>query len=541
MTFKIVRTGTLYYASGDTIGEHADALLKHGWKWLKTKSQWVATHPRKVYPFIDYCDDLAQTAVSAWMDLQLEIEEKLAESAAGTADIIVKSPDGKVYRPYQLAGIAYMRDRHSSLNADVPRLGKTIQALGVVNNYDKPLRVLVVCPAIAKTNWCREATLWLMHPTTIGKAMGSKLPATDFLVINWEILSKHVDVLKKQHWDVVVFDEAHMMKNPKSQRGKAAKKLDGTLHTLYLTGTPIYTRPIDLWPLLQRCDPSGIGSNWKSFVFTYCDAKHDGFGLDTSGASNEEDLQLKLRSRFMIRREKKDVGRQLPSTKQNVFLPKEGLQALLAEERTTMEQNLIDLVESLDLAHAADDVVAELANKLLDPSHLFGPSSTVRRKIAEAKIPMVVEFLQEILLTDPKIVVFAHHRAVTEGLYEALAEFNPVLVNGGVTAKARDAALAKFDSDPSCRVFVGNIQSAGSAISLAAADTMVFAEISWIPTDMDQAEERIWNPVKQNPLSYFYLTVKGTMESAMAVVLEKRRISNDKALNYEHLPPSIMS
>src|SRR5690606_7752279 len=106
-------------------------MLKHGWRWQKNRNVWTTSHIAKVQPFLDHCEGEAYRRVKAFVDKR---KEEIAASMAATADIEVPAPPGLEYRPYQKAGIAFMRVRTHSLNADVMRLGKTIQALGTLNS-----------------------------------------------------------------------------------------------------------------------------------------------------------------------------------------------------------------------------------------------------------------------------------------------------------------------------------------------------------------------------------------------------------------------
>lgn len=419
----------------------------------------------------------------------------------------------------------------------------TIQSLGVANTYGHRLKILVVGPANAKSNWAREAKRWLVHQGTIGYAEGNDCPATDFLSINYEILGRHIQYLQSVTWDIVVFDEAHYIKNPKSQRGKMCygfknefKGLTGRLHTIWTTGTPIWKSPIDLWPMLQKCDPNGLGNKWFNFVMRYCDAKKNGFGYDTSGASNLEELQFKMRAAFMIRREKHDVMTEIEPTREIVRLPKDGLAKVLKQEKNLVQQNLGTIFELLGEVEQrkADEILAAF-NELA--ANTAGPIAAVRRELALRKCDMVCDFLEELFLTERKVVVWVYHRDVAHAIKERFPTASMVI--GGLTTKQRDEQIDRFQTDPDVRLFIGNMDAAGMAISLSAADVDVFAELDYVPSKIDQCEERIWLFDKTNPCTHIKVVVEDSLEERVAELLEMRQEIVRKTISAKALPGSV--
>ena len=500
-----------------------------GWRYVPSKKAWTTFDITRVVHLRDLCDAETLTTVDKWVNRN---KADIAASVSSASDLVVPAPEGLTYRSYQLAGIDFMSKRKNFLNADVPRLGKTIQTAGLINLYNRPLDVLIVCPALAKINWTRELRKWLVHPVTVDYFEGSKNPESQVCVINYDILQNHLPYLKTRTFDIVIFDEAHMMKNKKAKRTKAANKLKGTIHTGFLTGTPIFTRPVDLWNIIERCDPRGLGSNWLGYVKRYCAAFMDGFAWDVSGSSNEEELQLKLRKSFMIRREKSDVLTEIPPSRQTVFLPKKGLEKLIKQEINAVQDNLSQLLAllKLDLKEVDKEDIQAL-DKITDDIEA-GPIATIRRDLALAKVNMVIEHCQELLETEKKLVVFTHHRDVTTALSSALGG---ACVVGGMTAVKRQAEVDRFREDPDCRVIVGNIQAMGTALSLAAADVAVFAELSWVPAEIDQAEERIWDPTKTTPCTIIRLVVQDSLEAQIAGILEKRQQGIDRMTSSKYL------
>jgi SNF2 family DNA or RNA helicase len=222
-------------------------------------------------------------------------------------------------------------------------LGKTIQGIGVWNccRFEK---TLVVCPASLKLNWKREFEKWAIRPIKVQIINGTKTDAWpvnddyDVLIINYDIVVAHKPRLMEIDWDFQIVDECHYLKNPDTKRTKALlgykprsgsaskseKPIPGRCK-IYMSGTPIVNRPVELWPLLSSVDPKGLGVSFFGFAKRYCAAKQTGWGWDFSGASNLEELQERLRERFMCRRLKQDVLKDLPAKRRQVLeLPSNG-------------------------------------------------------------------------------------------------------------------------------------------------------------------------------------------------------------------------
>lgn len=553
---KITHTGGLYLAHD---APDPAAMQAAGWRWNKIKHAWFSTKINRAAELAPFCVGEAKRRVDEW---NAKRAAAIASSHALDSDIDIPAPEGLVYRPYQKAGIAFMLGRKDSLNADAMRLGKTVQSIGVLNALPQLKRVLIIPPATAKINWQREYTAKCLHAKELPAdiAYGKVNPKSPVLIVNPDILRNHIDYLRETEWDVIIYDEAHGLKNPDSQRtkfvlGKRSRKvwersppLVATRHRLFLTGTPIYTRPIDLWPLCQACDPQGLGANWWNYVNQFCDAREGPFGFDTSGSSNLEELQFIIRSRFMIRREKKDVSKELPPNRQTIVFPKSGLEKLVKKEQNFVQQNLTRFEQML---HAAidDDLAEQIVNEFAhldgidrseymgevaaDYVHAAAELATVRQDLALAKCPMVCRFIEEVLESEPKIVVFAHHRSVVGKLREAFPE--AAVVIGGMTAPKRQAEIDRFNDDPNCRVFIGNITAAGQAISLAASDVVAFAELSWVPSEMDQAEERVWDVLKERPITIYRLVVEDSLDEQMSRIVDRRQKDIARAMNVSAL------
>jgi len=330
---------------------------------------------------------------------------------------------------------------------------------------------------------------------------------------------------------------------------------------VFLSGTPMTARPIDLWPLLRVLDPKGLGSDYMRYVRRYCDAKNNGFGLDVNGASNLEELQQIMRKRFMVRRDKREVLKDLPPKRRQIVpLPKAGLEKLAEAEQDAFQRLLEAFSKTLGrpptpeeewrwetLAEAIADRFGHLstldyqdaAQELGEDAAVeFANMSRAREELARAKVKMVTEYVRGLLDQGEKVVLFCVHKSVATTLY---AEFfgEAVLVTGAVPASKRQALVDEFQTSPAFRLLIGNIQAAGTGFTMTAASHVVFAEFSWLPSDMEQAEDRLWRIGQENDVTVHHLVVEDSLDARMVRLLIERQQMLEKALDIRAIKSQI--
>ncbi|KKK72678.1 hypothetical protein LCGC14_2901470, partial [marine sediment metagenome] len=317
---------------------------------------WWTDDPSIAVALVEYATDKAKTILRK---IAGERGKTLEASRAVESSIKVPAPDGLEYMPFQLAGIEFALGRENTLFGDEMGLGKTMQAIGVINSQGAIVRTLVVCPATLKLNWKTELEKWLTRqPQTVAVAHANQpFPRADTVIINFDILTKFADEIKRERWDILIVDECHFVKNPKTQRSKAVKAITAK-RRLYLTGTPIVNRPVELWPIISELAPDVFNHFW-TFALRYCKAKYNGFGWDMKGASNLPELQKKLRSTIMVRRLKSEVLKELPpKVRQVIEIPANGARQVVEAEGKALaqvEDKLATLKAAVELAKASDN------------------------------------------------------------------------------------------------------------------------------------------------------------------------------------------
>lgn len=547
----------LTYGDGEflwTGGYHTRQAPKDaGFRWDPERKVWWSKDASAAARLRTHADAPAAKAFA-------EYDGEVEASRAADADLEVPCPEGLAYLPFQRAGVSYSLSRRAVLIGDEPGLGKTIESAGIINVLEDVRRVLVICPASLRINWKRELQKWLVRPLRVAIAMDAVPPpdVADVVILNYDRVWKLRERLRDYEWDIVIADEAHFMKNAKAQRTRAVfggrkrkdEPVDPPLRTkrwVLLTGTPITNRPIELWPLLKVLDPEGLGASWYRFVTRYCGGRKDGYGgaWDVSGATNLPELQERLRGRCMIRRLKADVLEELPAKRRQVIeLPANGATGCIADEQKAWAQQaerLMDLRATLEMAKATDDGTGyrDAVEALRDGARAaFTEISKLRHATALAKVPRVIEHLQDALEAQPKAIAFAHHKDVIKQIMDAFPG-EAVRLTGDDSMAARQAAVDRFQSDPGCRLFVGSITAAGVGLTLTAASYVLFAELSWVPGDMSQAEDRCHRVGQRDSVLVQHLVLEGSLDARMARVLVDKQDVIDRALDTGEEPPEI--
>jgi SNF2 family DNA or RNA helicase len=414
-------------------------------------------------------------------------------------------------------------------------------------------KILVICPASLKLNWKRELEKWLVKPRTIFIADSKVCPEINgIVIINYDVLHKHEDVIKGTEWDMLICDEAHLCKNPKSrrtrmvvgcrasQKEKAAGMADipgiDAKKRLLLTGTPIANRPIELYPLIHYLDPITWSSFWK-YAARYTGASQLN-QWDTSGACNLDELQDKLRSTIMVRRLKKDVLKELPpKTRKIVEIPANAeIRALLKQETEVYNEDEMDELETeAEFAKASDnpeDYKRAVAALKLRTKAKFEGLSTIRRELAVAKahMPMVNELLEEALEDSPKLIIFAYHKEVIRLIADKFGS-QAVVIVGDTPMHERQANVDRFQKDPSCKVIIGSIGAMGVGLTLTASSHVILFELDWVPGNVSQAEDRAHRIGQHDNVLVEHYVVEGSLDAVMAKRIIAKQNVIDQALD----------
>jgi SWI/SNF-related matrix-associated actin-dependent regulator 1 of chromatin subfamily A len=381
-------------------------------------------------------------------------------------------------------------------------------------------RTIVACPASLKWVWESEAK---KHYNIRSRILSGTKPDprqlannAQITIVNYDILKDWLPLLVALDAELIVFDEAHALKGRSTRRTKAARALaKGRRDVLMLSGTPMTNRPIELWPTLNILLPREFPS-YHSFGMTYCRPKRTPWGWDFSGAGNTAELNTRLRRLCMVRRLKEDVLKDLPPKSRHVVpLPMGD-----AKQYELAQKDFLTWVTRNRPERLAGALKAQALTKM----------TYLKQLAAELKLNAAMEWVDSFLAQESKIILYAVHTKIIDAIRERYGAA-AVVVNGAVPEGRRKALFEAFNKNPGKRVFVGNIQAAGTGWSCTSAHTVAFVELDWVPALHVQAEDRIcglYRGVAGVPSSAHYLIAKDTVEHRMAqIICSKQRVSGE--------------
>lgn len=455
-----------------------------------------------------------QTVAERFPDAEIIGEDTGAALAhiASATDAAFDVPGlGGELMPFQRAGVAFISQSDGrAIVGDEMGLGKTVQALAWLQLRPDLRPAVIVCPASLKLNWQREAAKWLTAKKAVAVLEGTRpkaLPSADIYIVNYDILHAWLPLLLAAGPRVTIADEAHYAKTPSSTRSKALRHLTAkTESVLLLSGTPLMNRPAELWPLLNMVDPGG----WpKFFPFAqrYCNAHQKRIGRDRmawdfGGASHLAELAQAVR-RNMVRRRKADVLTELPA-KRRVVVP-------------CSMTGAAKVAYNLALTKAKEAIRTD--PKLT--GYTLGEIEAAKQEAVRGKLDAAIAWVRDFIESE-KLVLFATHHFVVDAIMDAFGAA-AVEVTGRTEQADRQAAVDRFQSDDTCRLFVGNIQAAGVGLTLTAASNVAFLELAWTPAAHDQAEDRTHRIGQQNAVTAWYLLATDTIDEAIFGLLEGKR------------------
>ncbi|XP_042207118.1 SWI/SNF-related matrix-associated actin-dependent regulator of chromatin subfamily A-like protein 1 [Homarus americanus] len=407
--------------------------------------------------------------------------------------------------------------------ADDMGLGKTIQALGVAVYYRTEWPLLVVTPSSVRYSWVNAIERWVPSVsrediTVIGSGQDT-LSDAQVVIITYDLLVRKLKEVMNSRFQVVIMDESHMLKNFKTARYKAAAPVvKQAKRVLMLTGTPALSRPSELYTQIAGLCP-GLFPSFQKFGVRYCNGQQLPWGWNFSGSSNLQELQIMLRN-IMIRRLKVQVLDQLPSK----------LRMMVTLDPTSIENG------TKSLADAAKKFNLKSINGLEKQGALFA----FFNETAQAKLKAVSVYIKELLESDKKFLVFAHHQIMLDKLSNTcdLANVRHIRIEGKTRPEMRPKLVKRFQEDSTVRVAVLSITATNTGLTLTSANLVIFAELFWNPGDLVQAEDRAHRIGQQDCVMVQYLVARGTaddylwpmIQSKMAV-LNKVGLSKDDFSN----------
>jgi SNF2 family DNA or RNA helicase len=398
------------------------------------------------------------------------------------------------YYDHQIDGVRKLLKMRSFLLADDMGLGKSLTAMTVFA-IDVKLgwssKCLVICPVSLKGNWADEIDKFTTFPYVVLKGTKQQrmeqlldfdsVDGPKILVVNYEQVVTHLSQLNALHFDVAIFDEAHYLKNPKSQRTKACHSL-ASRRSFMLTGTPMLNHANDLWGLLHRINPTKW-PKYYPFVNRYC--AFGGFqDKQIVGIKNENEL-IEQVSEVMVRRLKKDV----------LDLPEvqiiERRVDLTAEQLKVYEQIRDEL--TVPAVDADSQEIENALTKFLRLKQVCGTTLPFTGEDHSSKLDLACEDDMELLENGHKIVQFTQFRSVQTAYIERMQKTGVGIwvLNGDVKPEDRAPIVKRWAEASGPGILVCMLQVAGVGLNMTASQHGSFLDELFVPGLNQQAIDRL--------------------------------------------------
>lgn len=419
---------------------------------------------------------------------------------------------------YQKEGVAFLERKDGrALIADQQGLGKTAQALAYLQRNPSIRPAVVVCPASLKLNWKAETEKWTNIKAEVVKGTKPYETKAELIIINYDIVHCWIEMLRKTDFKALVLDESVAIKEISARRTKAVKKLaKGIPHVIALSGTPILNRPSEIFTTIQIINADLFDSP-KKFRERYCNLRHNGYGWDYSGATHIPELHSILKNTILLRRLKEDVLKDLPP-KLFSFVP---IEIDNEEEYTKAESDFIEYIREKQGDEKA--LKAERAKQ-------FAQIEVLKQLSVKGKMKACVDWIDNLLETDGKLVVFCSHHFVVDLLMEKFKKV-AVKLDGRDSANQKNEAVRKFQNEEGIRLFVGNIKAAGTGLTLTAASNVAFLEYPWSPADLQQCADRCHRIGQKDTVNVYYLHGNNTIEERLIHILDGKKLVLDSLLD----------
>jgi SWI/SNF-related matrix-associated actin-dependent regulator 1 of chromatin subfamily A len=397
--------------------------------------------------------------------------------------------------------------------ADDMGLGKTTATIiAALETGSK--KILIICPASLKINWQREIENYSDRPVYI--AEGKKFSTeSDFVIVNYDILKnfhdtdpkkKNGSILNQSNFDLVILDEAHMISNPQAQRTKIINHFVKDIKRVWLlTGTPMTSRPMNYYNLLNIIE-SPVAQNWMAYAIRYCQGYQFMAGRrkvwNVTGASNLEELRDRT-SKQILRRLKEDV----------LDLPDKIISPVYLRLKSKEYEELMG--EYYDWFDNKKDESSSLTVQ-------FSKLMKVRKVIANEKTKQTIEFAENIIEQGKKVIIFTNFTDTLQTIYQHFGK-QAVYLDGSCSKPHRQNAVDEFQENDKIKVFVGNLKAAGVGLTLTAAEVVIMNDLSFVPAEHAQAEDRAYRYGQKSNVLVYYPLYENTIEGAVYDILNRKK------------------
>ncbi|MBM3903886.1 MAG: hypothetical protein FJ357_01900 [Thaumarchaeota archaeon] len=406
----------------------------------------------------------------------------------------------------------------------------TVQSLSYLASEQNAFPALIVAPLVTLQNWQREIEKFLVRKSRNGRLVESEAPTStiirvgksealekyDFYIINYELLYKRYKDLANLGLKTIVCDEVQNLRSKTTQKYHAIKKLaalESVKYRIGLSGTPIYNRGSEIWPIVDILRPGLLGS-FKEFCEYFCYVNEKGKAIVLE--NKRESLRNMLQKHVMLRRKKTDV---LSELKEKIRY-KEIIDSDINYYNKELERIWKKLEDERKEAQTAFDASTAYQRAI----------QSERQAAGAAKLPHVINFVKNIMEIEESVVVFCHHKSIHTLLHQSLSEFKPASIIGGQTDKQRQDSIDSFQGGQT-KLMIAGLRAGNVGINLTRAKYVIFAELDWSPAIHLQAEDRLHRIGQKNTVFAYYLIGNGTLDEHVARVLVDKSYEIDAIMD----------
>lgn len=471
--------------------------------------------------------------------------------------------------PFQVFGaqfLAYSAEHNDGVGflGDQMGIGKTPQSIGgaeIMRAKGLVDKVLVVCLSPLKQQWADDGIekftdakpLVIKGTPAQRKQLYAQIPDADYVIMNYEMVLQDNDLLLEMQkngqfpFDLVIFDEAHKMKNRLAKTNIAASKLK-IKYKFFLSGTPLMNKPEEIYGLFQVANPAVFGK-FMQFKKRYLNYQFNGSFPDLVGYKNLDEIREKF-GQYFLRRTNKEVEIDLPDmTEKNEYVEMTPFQKKLDQELQEAHERANNRVLAARKQGLSKEEMAKIEGAarssfgmriaLADAPELFtmSASESVRDKygeyventkggMASPKLERLLDIVEELVDNGEKVVIFTQFKRMARILYREIrkrANTKVVAYYGGLDEEERDKRLKAFKTRNDCQVFVST-ESGSTGLNLQVAKYLINYDLPWTPAIWEQRKGRIRRIGSvHNKVKIINLLLRGSIDETMYATLEKKQ------------------
>jgi len=437
--------------------------------------------------------------------------------------------DGITLFNYQKEVFKNMLKAQRAVCSMVPGAGKTlctIACYAFIDKYkpDNKTTMLIVVPKSLRRQWaheikraCHVDSFQVEKPNDLEKSENENI-----VIVTYQFLTRHIDKIKKRHWDIVVVDEMQFVRNSETKTWKALNKVKSDFF-FGLSGTLIENRLDDLYSVMDIINPGALGPKWKF---------------------NDQFQELKLKSKVKwIYKGVRNLGALKELLKDSVFsydkikLPTIEHNYIFVDP-TEEQKNLHDMFYEEAKTIIAKSLNGHISSQerlmvqgLLLKSRQVGNTMeliTKKESAPSKKIQKFFEIVDEVCVgKNQKLVIFSEWVQMLTILDRHLKNkygFDTLFFTGRQSSEQRQEAIKIFQNDPSKKILLCSDAAATGVdgIQLVCSD-MVHFELSWNPAKLDQRSARLHRIGQKNPVNIRYIITKGTIEENIYTLIQEKK------------------